>query len=92
MIFYGPQGWRVGRPPYLGTVRGDVFHPFNCRKMRAQRRNVASYPRIESLLGECQVELESGFIGNRQFLAGGSNPLGHTISHIPFLEDALGVH
>jgi hypothetical protein len=67
----------------------EAYYPFKCRNSTIRRRNLAQTSRVENLLLHAQVELESRLTGRRVNLTGYALALGHTISHIPILEDVL---
>ena len=87
MIFYGWQETRVGSPPGLGTDTNEAFHPYKCRIVPIQGRNLAMTSRVKCLPAKVQVELESRFTGRRGNGAGYTLALGRAISHIPILVD-----
>ncbi len=88
MIFYGREDWRAESPPGLATGAEAVFRDSNIKILNDSMAKLDSSLLRINMLGKPQVELESRLTGLQVNLAGSALPLGHTISHIPILEDA----
>ena len=87
MIFYGHEKRRVWSSPVDGLFSTVVLYPYKCRAMPTLGRDFTPGARIQGLLGNSQVALESRLIGASGALAATQFPIRRPVSNIPFLED-----